>query len=794
MIELHTLPMLNVLTRGTDLRTRRVCAVILQNFSSTLKCRTEMVLRNCVQTMYNLSSDNDPVILRCIAVALSRLALDSTNCIRIVNDGGTMALCNIAVKFPTVAVISYPTALAFELLASRASTRVTIAQEGSIVAISSLLRQSNDRATLQKSLLALCNLLIEPDTHLVIMQQGLITLISNISSNEDESLRELVALAFVNLSLSSDSHKHIINSGGVASIISLSKWPSLLCKRRSTAALCSLSGLEVGAKRMVEENVIPVLADLLRFEDEFITRYACAAICRMCSSSDNCEQITSSGAVPLLVQRTINGDAETRKFCGSTFSFLSFYEACRTPLCDNNVLDALKVLAHESDESSRLRCLATFGNLSCQSDLQLKLVEEGIVSIIADLANSYQESSLLCCAKALCNLSCCSEARLQVVKDGGAQALMMIGMVRSSDLVTKTVCVTALANLVDEVTSGYLVSEGIVQTLSNLCKQPDPKSPDPNLLKICVLTFNLLSFYDEPKISIADKSSTLMALFNTYDSCNDESKIICARTVANLTNCEAVHSKVLEAGAMRILELGISLECEDTSLHCLNALFLTACTVPKFRQLLSRSLIPSTLIDIALNSYGEKYTVCIKILSVLAWYDNSRIFLQTDLFFSSVLNLVLINYNSESAESFAQILFYLSIDFPFVDQLNLKKLTESINTIYESDNSPKVIKYIVSLIRELSKLDNCVGIFTCPETIAIFHQALQNNPVSDFNLVYDIVTTLLRFATINSDTRVKISGSSIIIEIIHKSFEEKKVIKLLNLFLIHCKCNYFSFS
>ena len=158
MIEANILPILNVLTRGTDLRTRRVCAVILQNFSATAKCRVEMVSRNCVATAYNLSADNDPVILRCISVALSRLALDPLNCTRIVNDGGTMALCNIAVKFSTVPGISFPTASAFHLLSSRAHTRVTIAQEGSIVGNFPLIHICNFHVLNHLLLIYLCKL------------------------------------------------------------------------------------------------------------------------------------------------------------------------------------------------------------------------------------------------------------------------------------------------------------------------------------------------------------------------------------------------------------------------------------------------------------------------------------------------------------------------------------------------------------------------------------------------------------------------------------------------------------
>jgi hypothetical protein len=773
MIESNLLPVLNVLIRGSDLKTRRVCAVILQNFSASGKCRVEMVIRNCVQTMYNLSSDNDPVILRCIGVALSRLALDPSNCTRIVNDGGTMALCNIAVKYASVPVISLPTAQAFHLLSSRSSTRITIAQEGSIVAISSLLKNSKDQSTLQRSLLSLSNLLIEPETHLVIMQQGLIGIMCSLGNHEDETIRDLVGLAFVNLSLSTDSHKHIIVSGGVATVISLSKKSSLTSKRRAAAVIMNMSSNETGAKKLVGDGVISALAELIHCNDVGIVRYTCASLCRLCSSSENCELITKSGAVTKLVERTISGDSETKKYCGSTFTFLSFYESCRVELCNYGVFDALRVLASEADEYSRQRCLAAFGNLSCQPEVQLSLVENGIVSIIANLSNSYQEHSLLCCAKALCNLATRPEARLQIVRDGGAQALMMIGMVKSSDLITKTVCVTALANLIDETTVGNMVYEGIVQTLSNLCKQPDPKSPDTSLLKVCIESFNMLSVYNEGSAGIAERSSMLVSLFNTYECSNNLSKIVCAHTVANLTLCEVIHSRVLEAGALRILEQGIILEDEEAALHCLNAIFISTCTNSKYRELISRSQIPiyllqivssgeKNLLDAAFSNIDERRKVCVRTLSVLAWHENSRTFVQqTESIFTSILNIVIENVNGdlELAEPLVMTLTFLAIDFQFFESVDTSKIAKAIYILSQFESSPVIFQSLITLMRELSKKQCCIACLATAEAMTICERALRICAENQ-NIWIDIAALLYALTQSGPEQRIELATSS----------------------------------
>jgi hypothetical protein len=97
--------------------------------------------------------------------------MEQVNCTRIIQESGITALCNIAVKYPTIPGISQPVAAAFQLLSSRPQARISIVQEGSVTAMASLLRFSVDMFTLQHCLLALCNLLSEPENHLSIVQQ-----------------------------------------------------------------------------------------------------------------------------------------------------------------------------------------------------------------------------------------------------------------------------------------------------------------------------------------------------------------------------------------------------------------------------------------------------------------------------------------------------------------------------------------------------------------------------------------------------------------------------------------------
>lgn len=57
MVEEGVINVLTVLSRGAETRTRRVCAVILQNLSAAKSVRVEMASRNSVTAAYGLSSD-----------------------------------------------------------------------------------------------------------------------------------------------------------------------------------------------------------------------------------------------------------------------------------------------------------------------------------------------------------------------------------------------------------------------------------------------------------------------------------------------------------------------------------------------------------------------------------------------------------------------------------------------------------------------------------------------------------------------------------------------------------------
>lgn len=749
LVEEGTVNVLGTLSRGAETRTRRICAVILQNLSASKSCRVEMTSRNSVTVAYSLSSDQDPIILRAIGLTLSRLAHEPVNSSRIIYESGITALCNIGIKYPTIPGISQPVAAAFQLLSSRSAARINIVQEGSVTAIAALLRQSTDLTTIQHSLLALCNLLIEPDGHLSIVQQGLIITLITLCGHENDIVRDLCALAFFNFSSSEDSRKHIINSGAIVAITKLAGHKNVLTKRRCAAALCNVTSFEQGMARMVGDGIIPCLVSLVLASDIETVHHSCAALCRLCSTEENGRMILEAGAVPNLVKGSLDGDVRTKQFCGAVLSALSFYEICRIPLIDSGIMVVLKTLSALNDEITKQRCLVAYANLSCEESVQVQMVEAGVVRIIADLAESYQEVNYICCAKAMCNLACNSSIRSRIAMDGGVYALLMISMVHSVDKHTKLLCVMALMNLLEDDTVEFMLKEGIVGSVVNLSKIADER-----IVYLCAQLFNQLSFYDIARVKMSEKTTYMTSLFDMLHADKFETQVLAARTTCNLVLCDVVREKAIAAGAINVLEAGVQLKDDEASLQCLKALF-SACSNTNFLVVMSKATLPMTLGTLALKSSDEKYSIIVSILALLVWEKESRPYLQTYDFASLIIKLISKNLQVKDLRWVVTILRFLVFGYKNHIELFGAGMMGALVELhsYGNDENPECLDYIAEIYRMIcSSGSKCVEALASSTSVSILKKITEyrvNNPET----IYNVAVTMYHFGMTSSECR-----------------------------------------
>ena len=762
LIEEGIIAVLGTIARHSPTRTRRVCAVILQNLSATKSCRVEMVVRSSVHVAHGLSSDKDPIILRCVGLTLARLSTESANSTRIVQEYGVAALINIAMKFSAVTGISQPVSTALQLLSQQESTRIAVVQEGCVTSLAQLLHTSTDPFTLQNSLFALSNLLTEPENHLPIVQQGLILTLVSIASNGDEILRDLCALAFFNMSCSDDSHKHIVNAGAIDSLIKLSQQKQALTKQRCAAALCNVSAYESGMARMVADGIIPALVNLLS-EDDVTIHYACAALCRLCTSQENSEMISKSGGVPSLVEGTLKGDFTTKVFCGAVLSALSYYEVCRAPLCNLGAIAALKSLASLNDDLSHQRCLVAFANISCEESVRSHMVEEGVVSITASLiGNSYQEKNYICCAKALCNLACAESTRLQVAQQGGVHALLMVSMVHSVDRQTKLLCVLALYNLLDSNTVDFMVGEGITTSVANLAKMGDSR-----ILNLCAKIFNYLTRFEQAMEKLAERVSlTYSAISNMTMDDNQDTKMAGSRTIANLVLCpnKTVSNAMIEGGAFEPLDKGCIQDDTSASTQCIAALF-SACSSSEFLAMIAKQGITKSLLEVAnqgRHTDEQVYIFICKMLAMLTVDTASRPFLRNADIAVPLMQYINKNENIECGRWLSIAMQHICNGYDDHAQfmsfgavgavLKLFSLNDKLGVISASNAET------VRLLIHGNNSDDYIFEFACSNIMdALYRSTVEGIANKNPAAVYNVGVVLFELANHSNRTRLEIS-------------------------------------
>ncbi|CAM9151716.1 unnamed protein product, partial [Ectocarpus sp. 13 AM-2016] len=619
LIEEGAVSTIGSIARGASTKTRRICAIALHSLAASKQERTNLVSKGSVPVLYGLSSDEDLTTLHYVACTLVRLGMEEQGHARMIQEGAASALCNIGMSCAAMPMTSLPCALTLDTLSKHAEYKVTIAEEGCIPAIVTLLRSSEDVPTQYHALMTLCSIVMREENHAPILQQGALASILALTAHTNHSVREACALVLFNFSCGSAVQERIVQAGAVPAIIALSagEGGDVALQRRCAAALCNLACTPANIARMVEEGVIPSIIHLLKTGDIQCVKYCCAALCLVAQDVRNCVLIINEGAIPHMLAGAKDGDMVTKQSCCAVLSTLSSKEECREQLCNCGALPALIQLASMDDEATKLRCVVAFANLSCEYTIRGQMVEGGVVRVLSELSTSYKEKTQLYCARALCNLACHHGSEKSLVEGGGVAALMMIALVRSVSLETKQICAKALLNLVAEDTLLALIEEGIVPAATNLSKLDDEDS-----MRACATVFALLSADPRGRAKFVQRKSALVSLFGLLRSTDQGTQVICGKAVCNLVSCPDSQLSAVGAGAVpclrQLAKLGVS-EIEAS----IAMAFLLMSGNSKCRMEVTSTALP-TVVYLSRSPNSEARCTCARTLGVLAWHDDSR--------------------------------------------------------------------------------------------------------------------------------------------------------------------------
>ena len=320
-------------------------------------------------------------------------------------------------------------------------------------------------------LVAICNLLIYPNTQLAAVSAGTVDIMLTTFERGAGKADKLCCVTIQRLLTVEKARTYVTNNRTLVMLMNLMTSSSDTSVVEQVAA--TLAGLvsEINTAKQIlvlqglDFKPIESFLVLVRDRDEQHIRCSGLAALTFLSyvSKDVCRRIVEQGAAVLTEAVIGKGgygsedhyvDKETRIWCASLLCNLASHpELCR-PIIDCNGCAALSILAktdsaHVQSCSSRTFCYFSdcMGNAPTTSDI----ISSGAVTSLIALSSAHDESTRSNCATALCNLTWGAdlESARQIVGAGTVNELMILALVRSDSATTKLTCLMALANLLD---------------------------------------------------------------------------------------------------------------------------------------------------------------------------------------------------------------------------------------------------------------------------------------------------------------------------------------------------------
>ncbi|CAM9243379.1 unnamed protein product [Ascophyllum nodosum] len=693
------------ISRGASTKTRRICAIAFHSLAATKQERINMVSEGSIPILYGLSTDEDETTLHIVACTFVRLGTEEQCHGRMIHDGVISGLCNISMSSAGVPETSLPCAFALNTISKHADYQVTIADEGCIPAIVALLSSSEDVPTQYYALMVLCSVAMRKENHSSVLQQGTLPPVLALTRHTSQIVRDACALAIFNLSCGSAIQEKIVQAGSVPAIIALSvrEGVDVTSQRRCVAALLNLARAPANIARMVEEGVISNIIHLLKIGDAQCIKYCCATLCLVAQDVHNCVPIINEGAIPHMLTGIKDGDITTKQACCAVLSTLSSQEVCREQLCYYGALPALIQVASMDDEATKLRCAVAFANLSCEYIIRGQMVKTGVVRVLSELSASYKEKNQLYCAITLCNLAYPYGYEMTLIEEGGFSVLMMIALVRSVSPEAKQVCTKALLNFVAEDTLPILIDEGIIAVVTNLSKLNDEES-----MRACATVLALLSTNAQGRAKIAERTSSLVSLFELLRSEDQGTQVICGKAVCNLVCCLESQLAAIKAGAIACLKQLVELGVPEVEAAVAMAFLLTAGN-RRFRAEIKSTALP-TVVCLSRSPHANVRCICVRTLGVLAWHDDSRAAL-SGVGVARALVDIIEDTAAEGGEGAkdqlaicTRALYFLAIDQSLAGYLIEAEIVRALSRVMDFEATESVLRLVAATLRCLTRV------------------------------------------------------------------------------------------
>ena len=463
-----------------------------------------------------------------------------------------------------------------------------------------------------------------------------------LSLYDDHSTKRYCSGAICNLTCDSKLCPRLLDEGVLTALSELSKSSSEEIRRNTAITLCRSSFDRQGQIRLVQEGAQTLLTVL--HSSDFDTREATVkALINMASFSGSPipENVVQALIEMVRESQAPHGDMGDRnEFLARVILNLSILPGCRVKVIDDGLLKAIVNLArghiNEASQLSIACALCNFSgihaNLGAMADIR---VLECLKILLASERDEIREM----CAISMANLSCNSAALDHMVLHGMIPQLVRIGMARNAAIMESVAqCLSNMAAL--EENRPPLTKEGTIGMLVQYLKDGNIKTKQYAVIALCNIMVHPSARGDVIKHNIVP---CLVALSK---SPNEKIREICALALYNLSCDDGLQTLIISnepiAALMKLSESPMksavvsakspakgakTVALSLTQDYCLGAIFNLSFQ-PKSRELLARNKVIPMLTSLfcvkAKPRSPKKMQQCATIISNLSFDVDCR--------------------------------------------------------------------------------------------------------------------------------------------------------------------------
>jgi hypothetical protein len=517
--------------------------------------------------------------------------------------------------------------------------------------------------------LSLATLASKPSKRLVIVNEGAITVLIELSQIYDKAIQVRCASAFASLSVEPKIRARMLDDGALAAIISLATNTNIReVKTDCARAICNLCCEKGYEFKVVKEGVpfvvthvastcpdtfeicIKILMNITCVSDKFariedITEalmffvnsnftltyeqelLLLTAFRNLAALRNNQLRLVEDGCLKIVDRFFQSSHARFRKMACEILRFITMDWKTHTKLLEQNILSILLMMYHDRDEDIRTLCIKSFLYLSEDENFRRQIVEGvALKHLLAITAGKPQKMEMYQITAKTLRLLCADNSLAQkLVENGISRAIVML--IRCEDHLIHQFCAEALCGLfqTQEILE-RLVEEGAAQELVKLAHH----TSDPRSCEWCAF-----ALYQLAKGNIRSTSEVSRQFFDSILPCiiylcelsfsTDITKRFCSAAFAHATLSKSMNC----SGAIPLLvKMLRDEESQTIKKYCASSLFNLADSNENcYRMLDSQALLP--VVELTQSQYAagdsDPKVICAGIISRLSlhkqYYD-----------------------------------------------------------------------------------------------------------------------------------------------------------------------------